>query len=641
MQDGFIRVAAATPEVTVADCRYNAEAVCAILRQAAECGVNLIVFPELCLTGYTAGDLFAQDTLRLGALEALAQVLAESEALGSLIAVVGLPFRLEGKLYNCAAVLQSGKILGLVPKTWLPNYAEFYEKRWFEPAPERGREVKILGQQTYWGQKQIFAAETLPDFTFAVEICEDLWAPEPPSINLTRAGAALICNLSAGDELTGKSEYRRNLVVGQSARLLCAYVYAAAGVGESTTDMVFAGHNLLAENGRLLAEAPLFANGMITADVDVSLLMGERQRNTTFNAKGGEERRVFFPLESVASKTLLRPLARTPFVPTANEARDKRCREILNLQAQGLATRMRRVGLKHMLVGLSGGLDSTLALLVMCAATALLGRERADLIAVTMPCFGTSARTEDNANRLATCAGVTFLTVDIKESVRRHLWDIGHPPDVFDIAYENAQARERTQVLMDLANARGGLVVGTGDLSELALGWCTYNGDHMSMYAVNASVPKTLVRFLVESEAERYRLSGETELADVLADICATPISPELLPATGGEMQMTEQVVGPYILNDFFLYYVVRFGFRPRKILRLAGQAFPDFSSEELAQGLRCFYERFFSQQFKRSCLPDGPKVGTVTLSPRSDWRMPSDATAKLWLEETEEYMRR
>ncbi|MDR1604756.1 MAG: NAD(+) synthase, partial [Gracilibacteraceae bacterium] len=622
MRDGFIRAAAAAPLIRVADCAYNTARIRERMDEAAQLGAQILVLPELCLTGYTCADLFLQEALIDGAATGLGELLAISRESGDLIVTVGLPLRLRGKLYNCAAVFSRGDLLGLVPKTWLPNYSEFYEARWFTPAPAATETVRFLGRETLFGPGQLFQAENAENFVFGVEVCEDLWVSAPPSIRLAQAGARLIVNLSAGDEVIGKAEYRRRLVGGQSARLLCAYVYAAAGAGESTTDMVFAGHHLIAENGRILAEAELFADKMIAADLDMDLLTAERQKNTSFPAASAAAPPApvsYFPLGGGGDGELLRPLSRTPFVPEGAADRRERCQSILTMQAHGLAGRARHTGARRLLVGLSGGLDSTLALVVMCRAAGLLALKRADILAVAMPCFGTTERTARNARNLALHAGTDFRVVDIRAAVRGHLADIGHSTETFDRTFENAQARERTQVLMDLANSLDALVVGTGDLSELALGWCTYNGDHMSMYAVNAGVPKTLVRYLVETEEQIYREQGALEMAAVLADIRATPISPELLPAAAGCItQKTEEEIGPYLLNDFFLYYIVRFGFRPRKVHRLAVRAFrAEYTPAELRDALVRFYRRFFSQQFKRSCLPDGPKIGSVTLSPR------------------------
>ncbi|MDR0434835.1 MAG: NAD(+) synthase [Gracilibacteraceae bacterium] len=642
MRDGYIRAAAAAPLIRVADCEHNTARIMERMDEAAALGAQLLALPELCLTGYTCADLFLQETLTERAAAGVAELAAHSRSTGNMITVAGFPLRLGGKLYNCAAVLQGGGLLGITAKTWLPNYSEFYEMRWFARPPRQEESIRFLQWEIPFGPGQIFQAEGMENFAFGVEICEDLWVSAPPSIRLAQAGARLIVNLSAGNEAIGKAEYRRQLVSGQSARLFCGYIYAAAGAGESTTDTVFAGHHLIAENGKILAEAELFDNKMIVADLDVNLLTAERQKNTSFYPGAPDSpsigRRCFPPGTSDGKGELIRPLSPRPFVPESATDRRSRCQNIMTMQAEGLAARARYTGARRLLTGLSGGLDSTLALIVMCRAADLLAMPRADLLAVSMPCFGTSERTERNARELALRAGADFKVVDIRAAVRGHLADIGHSGTVFDRTFENAQARERTQVLMDMANSADALTVGTGDLSELALGWCTYNGDHMSMYGVNAGVPKTLVSYLVETEEQICRERGELEMAAVLADIRATPISPELLPAVDGRLsQKTEDEIGPYVLNDFFLYYVVRFGFRPRKVHRLAIQAFKgEYPPDELREALARFYRRFFSQQFKRSCLPDGPKIGSVTLSPRGDWRMPSDASAALWLAETE-----
>ena len=632
MRDGFIKVAAGTPEIRPADCRYNAEQIFTLMRQAARQGVRVLVLPELCLTGYTCGDLFLQDTLLKGAEDALATVLEATKNLDMLTAL-GLPVRCGGKLYNCAAVLHRGKLLGVVPKTHLPNYGEFYEARWFTPAPPAGLPVSLCGQQTYLGADAVFPCRSLPGLCVGVEICEDLWHADPPSRRLAQAGATLILNLSASDEVVGKAEYRRALVTGQSARLCCGYVYADAGEGESTTDLVFAGHNMVAENGVLLSERR-FACGLTVSEIDVDRLAYERRRMNTFpGTPEGALTCLPFELEP-ATTTLTRPISPSPFVPADAEGRSERCSEILRIAALGLKRRLEHTGAKAAVVGLSGGLDSTLAILITGLAMKLLDRPASDIIAVTMPCFGTTERTRDNAVELATQLGCTLKRIDISDSVKRHFRDIGQPLDRHDVTFENSQARERTQVLMDIANQNGALVVGTGDLSELALGWCTYNGDHMSMYGVNASIPKTLVRHLV-SHICGDKAQSEPELSHVLADILDTPVSPELLPAIDGRIsQKTEDLVGPYELHDFFLYYAIRWGFSPKKVLRLAEHAFGrTYERAVILKWEKTFYRRFFAQQFKRSCLPDGPKVGSVALSPRGDWRMPSDAVAALWLE--------
>ena len=641
MRDGFVKVAAGTPSIRVADCRYNAESCFTLMREADRQGVRVLVLPELCLTGYTCGDLFLQETLLRGAEEALSTVLEATKHL-DMVTALGLPVRFENKLYNCAAVIQKGVILGLVPKTHLPNYGEFYEARWFAPGPAETRQVTFCGQSVPLGSRQLFFCQDLPELVLGVELCEDLWAVEPPSTRLAALGATLILNLSASDEVVGKADYRRALVTGQSARLVCGYVYADAGEGESTTDLVFTGHNLIAENGALLSERR-FASGLTISEVDVARLAYERRRMNTYPSRDGREDallhglwRTGFSLES-ATTTLTRYVSPTPFVPEDAADRAERCEEILKVAALGLKKRLEHTHAAAAVVGLSGGLDSTLAVLITAVAMGLLDRPASDIIAVTMPCFGTTDRTKSNAVLLAERLGCTLKTIDISEAVRLHFKDIGQSMSDHDVTFENGQARERTQVLMDVANQCGGLVVGTGDLSELALGWATYNGDHMSMYGVNASIPKTLVRHLVGYVCGD-KAESEPELSHVLADILDTPVSPELLPAVNGQIsQKTEDLVGPYELHDFFLYYAIRWAFPPRKVLRLAEHAFGrTYDRSTILKWEKTFYRRFFAQQFKRSCLPDGPKVGSVTLSPRGDWRMPSDAVVALWLDELE-----
>ena len=641
MRDGFVTVAAGTPKIRVADCRYNAEQIFTLMREADKQGVKVLVLPELCLTGYTCGDLFLQETLLNGAEEGLRTILEATKNL-DMIAAIGLPVRdkWNNKLYNCAAVIQKGEILGLVPKTYLPNYGEFYEHRWFASSGGFGgvdHNVTLCGQEVNLSRNGIFACTGKENLVIGVEICEDLWAPEPPSAVLARQGATIILNLSASNETVGKAAYRRSLVTGQSGRLVCGYVYADAGEGESTTDLVFVGHNMIAENGTLLSERR-FATGLTISEIDVDKLVAERRRMNTYGSpeKAPEIWRIFFDMD-LAKTRLTRHVSPTPFVPEDAESREARCSEILCIAALGLKKRLEHTGARTAVVGLSGGLDSTLAVLITALAMQMLGRPSSDIIAVTMPCFGTTDRTKSNAVLLAERLGATLRTVDISNSVRLHFKDIGHDPEDHSVTYENAQARERTQVLMDIANATGGLVIGTGDLSELALGWCTYNGDHMSNYAVNAGIPKTLVRHLVSFISDDKE-SEDPKLSTVLTDILDTPVSPELLPAVQGEIsQKTEDLVGPYELHDFFLYYIIRWGFGPRKVLRLAEQAFAGkYDRRVLLKWLRNFYRRFFSQQFKRSCLADGPKVGSVALSPRGDWRMPSDAVAALWQEELE-----
>ena len=635
MQDGFVKIAAATPDLRVADCAYNASEIVKQAKQAAAKGAHLVVFPELCLTGYTCGDLFLQRTLLDGALAALDTVRRETAELNAAV-VVGLPLVQQGKLFNVAAVLCGGKIEGVVPKQFIPNYSEFYEARHFvSGAGVPFQTISLLGQDTLFagGEPLVFQCADMPEFTLGVEICEDLWVANPPSTRLAQAGATVIVNLSASDEIIGKASYRRDLVRQQSARLLCAYLYADAGFGESTQDLVFAGHDLIAENGALLAESRLFDRGVIYADIDVQRLTHERRRMNTFVTEQNPMVAAL-PVHPGANDLTDRTFPRTPFVPASKALRDERCEEILSLQATGLATRLRHTHAKTAVVGLSGGLDSTLALIVLVHAFDMLGLDRKGILAVTMPCFGTTARTKGNAEKLADAYGVTLQTVDIKAAVDQHFSDIGQSKDDLSVTFENGQARMRTLVLMNLANKTGGMVVGTGDLSELALGWATYNGDHMSMYGVNASIPKTLVRYLVAYEADRTM----GELSDVLYDVLDTPVSPELLPPKDGEIsQKTEDLVGPYELHDFFLYYMLRFGYPPRKIYRIARKTFAGaYDDATIKKWLVTFIRRFFTQQFKRSCLPDGPKVGTVTLSPRGDWRMPSDACAALWLSEAE-----
>ncbi|MEE0112164.1 MAG: NAD(+) synthase [Eubacteriales bacterium] len=637
MRDGFIKVAAGTPKIRVAGCRYNAEQIFTMMREADKQGVKVLCLPELCLTGYTCGDLFLQDTLLCGAEEGLQTILEATRNL-DMVTVLGLPVRCkwDNKLYNCAAVIQSGEILGLVPKTYLPNYGEFYEQRWFASGAGVETSVDLCGETVDMDAAGLFACETVPNLVLGVEICEDLWATEPPSARLARGGATVILNLSASNELVGKSGYRRNLVVGQSGRLVCGYVYADAGEGESTTDLVFTGHNMIAENGALLAERR-FATGLTISEIDVDRLAYERRRMTTFNGQRQADlwRASFsLPLEETR---LTRAVSPAPFVPADAEDRAERCNEILKIAALGLKKRLEHTGARTAVVGLSGGLDSTLAILITAVAMKLLDRPASDIIAVTMPCFGTTDRTRDNAVELAERLGATLKRIDIGSAVKVHFKDIGQSMEDHSVTFENGQARERTQVLMDIANQNGGLVIGTGDLSELALGWATYNGDHMSMYGVNAGIPKTLVRHLVAFVSDD-KGSEDPRLSAVLDDILDTPVSPELLPAIEGKIsQKTEDLVGPYELHDFFLYYAIRWGFPPRKVFRLAEHALGrTYDRATILKWLNSFYRRFFTQQFKRSCLPDGPKVGSVTLSPRGDWRMPSDAVAALWLEELE-----
>ena len=634
MKDGFLKAAALSPALRVADCAYNTEQILQELRAASARGVKLAVFPEFCLTGYTCGDLFLQRTLQQGALTGLQTLLDASREL-DVVALVGLPLLVRGKLYNCAAVLCRGRLLGLVPKTYLPNYGEFYEKRQFTPGSTEVETLTVCGQQVPFGTSLLFRCREMPSFVLGVELCEDLWSALPPSTFHALAGATVIANLSASDETVGKAEYRRALVSNQSARLLCGYLYASAGHGESTQDMVFAGHDLIAENGTLLAETAPFAGGHAETELDCQRMESERARNTSFEPSADGYQTVDFSL-TLTNTALTRFVDPTPFVPGDPQRRAERCELILKMQADGLAKRLEHAHAKTAVIGISGGLDSCLALLVAVRAMKQLHRPTTDVLAVTMPCFGTTRRTRSNAEILCEELHVSFSEIDIANTVHSHFADIGQDESVLDVTFENGQARVRTLELMDTANRTGGLVVGTGDLSELALGWATYNGDHMSMYGVNTGVPKTLVRHIVQYVADTC---GNDTLRDVLVDILDTPVSPELLPtaADGTIAQQTEKLVGPYELHDFYLYYVLRFGFSPTKIYHLARTAFDGrYEPEVLLAWLKNFYRRFFAQQFKRSCLPDGPKVGSVTLSPRGDWRMPSDACNTLWMAELE-----
>ena len=697
MKDGFIKVAAGTPDVQVADCEFNAAEIIKMVREMEAEGARVMVFPELCITAYTCGDLFWQENLLEEAKVQLMRIAEETADVDAII-FVGLPLEYKGKLYNVAAGLNHGEILGFVPKTYLPNYNEFYEARYFTSGEdvdgtvtirrseyglhhdeemtdedvEFGLEAELeaLEEEDSFEELEeideepdyidedeteefdevdvpissniLFICQEMPKLKIAAEICEDLWVPNPPSVGHAYHGANLIVNLSASDEVVGKDSYRKSLVSAQSARLLCGYIYATAGEGESTQDVVYGGHNLIAENGTILAESRRFVNGALYADLDIHRLDNERRRMTTCRfvpdlAPEGQD--VFYNEVYFNAGRGVTPLTRKfdsrPFVPGIKEERERRCDEILNIQAMGLKTRLAHIHCQNAVIGLSGGLDSTLALLVTVRAFDMLGMPREKITAVTMPCFGTTDRTYNNACQLSECLGATLKEVNIREAVNLHFRDIGHDPEVHDVTYENGQARERTQILMDIANQSGGIVIGTGDLSELALGWATYNGDHMSMYAVNASVPKTLVRHLVRYYADTCE---DAKLSEILLDILDTPVSPELLPPKDGVIsQKTEDLVGPYELHDFFLYYMLRWTFPPKKIFRLAQNAFAgEYDDETILKWLKTFYRRFFMQQFKRSCLPDGPKVGSVAVSPRGDLRMPSDACAKLWLKQIE-----
>ena len=634
MKDGFIKVAALTPKIRVADCDYNAAKICLMIDEAWKEGAKLMVFPELCITGYTCADLFWQEALLQEAKHELYHIMLHSREKDALI-FVGLPWEKDGKLYNVAAAICNGRLLGLVPKRYLPNYNEFYEQRHFTAGSPEADWTEVNGVPVPFGMNLLFCCKEMDGLTVAAELCEDLWTPNPPSVSHALAGATVIVNLSASDEATGKGEYRRMLVSSQSARLLCGYIYTSAGEGESTQDLVFGGHNIIAENGTILKESNRYRNEIIYSEFDLERITGERRKNTTFQT--AQERsliRVGFQIEK-GETSLTRTFPKKPFVPSDEQTRAARCEEILTIQAMGLKKRLAHTNARTAVVGISGGLDSTLALLVTAKAFDMLGRDKKDILAVTMPCFGTTDRTYQNACEMSKKVGATLIEVPIAEAVNIHFRDIGHDPEDHSVTYENGQARERTQVLMDLANKTWGMVIGTGDMSELALGWATYNGDHMSMYGVNASVPKTLVRHLVKYAADD---TEDEQLREVLYDVLDTPVSPELLPPKDGDIaQKTEDLVGPYELHDFFLYFMLRFGYEPAKIYRLACSTFEgEYDRETILKWLKTFCRRFFSQQFKRSCLPDGPKVGTVALSPRGDWRMPSDACVAVWMKELE-----
>jgi len=665
-----MRVAAATSDCAVGDCGENTAGILARAKEAAQAGCSLLVLPELCVTGYTCGDLFAQDLLGRVSLAAV-RLIAEKTKDMQLTLLVGFPFFRGAARYNCAAVISRGRVAGVVPKTHIPNYGEFYELRHFTPAPAENGVIPagVFGPDPVpFGTKLLFCDEKNQDLALAVEICEDLWVPDPPSSSHVKAGAVIVANLSASNEIVGKAAYRRTLVSGQSGRGVCAYLYADSGMGESTTDMVFSGHNLIGENGSILAESAPFADGLAITEIDVTRLLQERRRINTFSTDDSGYERVTIALDATEPidarypdgspvPALSRKIDPLPFVPAVQADLEKRCEDVLSIQTAGFAKRLSHTGIKSAVLGLSGGLDSTLALLVAIRAFDLLKLDRKGILAITMPGYGTTKHTKTNAYALAETLGASIEEIAIHKAVAQHFKDIAQDPERLDITYENSQARERTQILMDKANQTNALVIGTGDLSELALGWATYNGDHMSMYAVNASIPKTLVRHLVRhcaNDAALYatkaadELDGDArakKLAKALVSILETPVSPELLPPTDGKIsQKTEHIVGPYELHDFFLYYVTRWGFSPSKILFMAEQAFAEgqdgrtesYSRAEILKWLRVFYRRFFAQQFKRSCLPDGPKAGSVTLSPRSDWRMPSDASSAMWLKELE-----
>ena len=634
MKNGFVKVAAATPDIRVADVEFNTQNIINAMEEAQKNGAKILVFPELCVTGYTCSDLFDHSVLLKASRKALLEI-AENTNDKDMLVFVGAPLEVNGKLYNVAAAMNQGEILGFTTKTFLPNYGEFYEMRQFTPGPQTVREITFEGKKIPFGPQILFQAEGMEELVVAAEICEDVWSPIPPSIQAALEGATVIVNCSASDETIGKDTYRRALISGQSARLISGYIYANAGEGESTTDLVFGGHNIIAENGTVLKESSRYVNEIIYSELDLQRITGERRKNTTFQPLD-EETLVRVPFTVEETKTFLtRTFPKKPFVPSDEQTRAQRCEEILTIQAMGLKKRLAHTNARTAVVGISGGLDSTLALLVTARAFDMLGRDKKDIIAVTMPCFGTTDRTYQNACEMSKKVGATLIEVPIADAVNVHFRDIGHDPEDHSVTYENCQARERTQVLMDIANKTWGMVIGTGDLSELALGWATYNGDHMSMYGVNASVPKTLVRHLVKYAADDTK---DEALKNVLYDVLDTPVSPELLPPKDGDIaQKTEDLVGPYELHDFFLYFMLRFGYEPSKIFRIACMTFDgEYDKETIFKWLETFCRRFFSQQFKRSCLPDGPKVGTVALSPRGDWRMPSDACVAVWMKDLE-----
>ncbi|MDE6301110.1 MAG: NAD(+) synthase [Muribaculaceae bacterium] len=642
MHNDFLRVASVTPEVFLADPMANARSIVAALEKAADMGADVAVCPELCITGYTCGDLFHDQTLLDASEKALRHIL-ESDAKYPVLCVVGMPVRAYGTLYNCAVAFSRGRILAVVPKTYLPSYNEFYEHRWFASAfEEQIRTVPLAGQNVPMGTWLYF---NIGNARVGIEICEDLWAPAPPSTNLTLGGVEVMLNLSASPDAIGKYDYLMSLLLNQSARTICGYVYAASGNGESSTDLVFTSKNIVCENGTVIASGERLKRGpsTVVADIDLAAIRHDRMHNTTFTS--AQRRNVPVPLMEImvensstqAQNELLRYVDPHPFVPGSKTDLKSRCREIIDIQALGLCRRLEATKSRKLVIGISGGLDSTLALLVACRAFDILEYDHKGIIGITMPGFGTTGRTHSNALTLMEVLGVTSREIKIGPAVLQHFSDIGHDPEVHDVTYENSQARERTQILMDVANQEGALVLGTGDLSELALGWATYNGDHMSMYGVNSGVPKTLVRHLVHHLATEM---PEGPGRSALIDIVETPISPELIPADSKDniTQVTEDLVGPYELHDFFLYYTIRYGFSPRRILFMAENAFADeYPRETLIKWLRTFFRRFFAQQFKRSCLPDGPKVGSITLSPRGDWRMPSDALSDMWLRECDE----
>lgn len=638
MDYGFVRVAAAVPRLKVADCGFNAVNIIDMIKKAEKAGVQIVVFPELSLTAYTCGDLFHQHALLRDAVKQLKHVLDSTSGL-KITAILGLPLSADNQLFNCAVVINDGKILGIVPKSYIPSYKEYYEQRWFAPGNNTMSDrVELFGQEVPFGTDLLFESSGQYNVCFGIEICEDLWVPIPPSSYQAIAGASIIFNLSASNDLIGKYEYRKELVKQQSGKCIAGYVYTSCGIDESTTDIVFGGHAIIAENGGVLTESQRFLREeqLVITEIDIQKLANDRFKNTSFMdaVPAKSFRKIYFKLMETNFETLARQTDPHPFVPSDESIRNVRCEEIFAIQTSGLAKRMAHTGMKNAVIGISGGLDSTLALLVTVRTFDLLGIPRENIIAVTMPGFGTTDTTHTNALQLIKSMNTGIREINIKDACLRHFEDIGHDPSVHDVTYENVQARERTQVLMDIANKLNGPVIGTGDLSELALGWSTYNGDHMSMYAVNCSIPKTLVKYLVQWVAGNV---ADKAAANVLYSILDTPITPELLPPdeSGGICQKTEDIIGPYELHDFFLYHMVRYGAPPEKILFLANQAFKgSYEPETVKSWLKVFYRRFFSQQFKRSCLPDGPKVGTISLSPRGDWRMPSDAEASSWIGE-------
>lgn len=634
MKHGFVKVAAITPKIKVADTVYNREQICMEMKEAYAKGARIIVFPELCLCGYTCEDLFLQDRLLHSCKEQLAEIAGFTKGMKALI-FVGLPMEREGKLYNVAAAICDGRVLAFIPKTFIPAYGEFYETRHFAVGNQEAVLASFNGEEVYFGTNILLRAEGMEGLVVGCEICEDIWVPKSPGIAHALAGATVLVNLSASNETVGKDAHREMLVKSASAKQICGYIYAGAGEGESTQDLVFGGQNMIAECGSFLAKSTLFDNGILYGDLDIAEICMERRRMNTFGyEKVSGYRTIPFALYTEETR-LERKFPALPFIPADEEEKRKRCEEILSIQSLGLKKRYEHTGCQKAVIGVSGGLDSTLALLVTAKCFDMLGLKRENIFAITMPCFGTTDRTYENACRLAKALGATLEEVDIKEAIIRHFKDIGHDIELHNVTYENSQARERTQVLMDIANRENGMVIGTGDLSELALGWATYNGDHMSMYGVNAGVPKTLIRHLVRYYADTC---GKEEIKQVLLDVLDTPVSPELLPPVDGKIaQKTEELVGPYELHDFFLYYMLRKAYEPAKIYRIAKETFRgEYEEEVILKWMKIFYRRFFAQQFKRSCLPDGPKVGSVGISPRGDLRMPSDACARIWLEQIE-----